>query len=133
MTRYSKVNALLIELLIVLLFFTLSQTIIVQVFADAQQTNHKAEMLNRALSFSQDAAEMLAVSDKPEETLQSLGFYKENGIYRYTVDAHYRLTADIARFTQPAGVLTTVTLCAYRDAEILFTLPAPHYQGVKTQ
>ena len=62
------------------------------------------------LPISASAAEMLAVSDEPEETLQSLGFYEENGVYRYTVDDHYRLTADIARFTQPSGVLATVTL-----------------------
>lgn len=124
-----KSNTLLVELIIVILFFALSQAIVLQVFAKAQQLNRDTEALNRALMQAQDAAEMLAASDSAESALLSLGFtLSENGLY--TVQGKgYSITAQVSAQAQGAGTLTSVELAAYRDGAELFRLPAARYRG----
>ena len=125
-----KNNMLLVELLIVLLFFALSQAIVVQVFARAQQVNHAADLQNRTLSTAQNAAEALAVSEDPAATLQQLGFTVADGAYALAVEGEYTLSASILRAAQPAGMLTTVQIEGQRANETLFTLPACQYREV---
>ncbi len=125
--RDHRGNTLLIEIVIVILFFALSQAIVLQVFARAQQVNHNTELTNHALMRAEDAAETLAVSSDADAALVSLGFVRNGDAYSLTDDEGYRLTATVLRFTQSAGVLTTVELTGYSDDTELFTLPAVRY------
>ena len=125
-----KNNMLLVELLIVLLFFALSQAIVVQVFARAQQVNRAADLLSRTLSTAENTAEVLAVSEDPAKALQQLGFTASGGAYVLPVEGEYALNASILRAAQPAGMLTTVLLEGQRAEETLFTLPACQYREV---
>ena len=132
--KHFKGNTLLIELMIVLLFFALSQAIILQVFASAQQTNRTVSLRNAALMQAQNTAEFLAVATTDAETaLLSLGYTADSDAL-FIADhpsEGYQLTAQISRFTQPSGVLTTVTITARQEGRPLFTLPAVRYQGVR--
>jgi len=130
--RQEKGNALLVELVIVILFFALSQVIVLQAFVKAQQLNHAAEVTSLALLSAEDTAETLAASNDAESTLRSLGYHAVEGQYQTDSKDGYRITADISHFTQPTGVITTVELSAYRDAAKLFTLPAVRYQEANT-
>ncbi|NLI21635.1 MAG: hypothetical protein GX418_08825 [Clostridiales bacterium] len=134
--RNYRGNALLIELVIALLFFALSQAIILRVFADAQTTNADARAMTRALAQAGNVAETLRVSEDAEATLRAFGFQRREderaqaGGYALQSADGYLLTAAITRFSQPAGLLTTVRLSAWRDGAELFSLPAVRYQGV---
>lgn len=130
--RNYKGNTLLIELMVVILFFALSQAIVLRVFARAQSLNHEAQVTNIALMRAEDTAETLAVSTNTEVALQSLGFVSQDGRYELVSPDGYRLTASISRFSQPSGELTTVELHAYRGTAELFAMPAVRYQGVNT-
>jgi hypothetical protein len=125
--RDHRSNTLLIEIVIVILFFALSQAVVLQVFAGAQQLNRDAEILNRALMRAEDAAETLAVSGDADAALTSLGFSSDGDGYALSDSEGYRLTATVSRFSQPAGVLTTVELTGYQGDTELFTLPAVRY------
>jgi len=128
--RDHRSNTLLVEIVIVILFFALAQTVVLQVFARAQQINRNAVILNHALMRAEDAAETLAAGDDAEEALVSLGFAADREAYGLTDEEGYRLAASINRLTQAEGVLTTVELTAYRDDTLLFTLPAVQYREV---
>jgi len=128
--RNYKGNTLLIELMVVILFFALSQAIVLRVFAHAQALNQVAQVTNIALMRAEDTAETLAVSTDTVTALQSLGFSSTGEDYELVSPDGYRLTASIHRFTQPSGELTTVELHAYRGITELFVLPAVRYQGV---
>ncbi|HPS82273.1 MAG TPA: hypothetical protein PLP25_10510 [Candidatus Limiplasma sp.] len=128
--RHEKGNILLVELLIVILFFTLSQVIVLQAFVKAQQLNREAGITNLALLRAEDTAETLAVSDNAEE---SLGFTATDGLFQAESEDGYRITAEITHFTQTTGVLTTVTVKAFRDMTELFALPAVRYREVSAQ
>lgn len=130
--RNSRGNTLLVELTVVLLFFALSQAIVLQVFAKAQQLNRETEAQHQALTQARDVAETLAVSDQAEATLAAMGFApQEGGTLAYAGEG-YRLSAAINRLTQTTGVITTVTLTAWRGDTQLFELPATRYQGGAT-
>lgn len=129
--RNYKGNTLLIELMVVILFFALSQAIVLQVFARAQTLNHEAQVSDYALMRAEDTIETLAASTDTVTALQSLGFAPSGGDYELVSPDGYRLTASIARFTQPSGELITVGLHAYRGTVELFMLPAVRYQGVE--
>lgn len=131
--RYQKGNTLLLELVVVILFFALSQAIVLQVFAKAQTLNREAQVTNLAVMRAEDAAETLAVSDDAEGTLLALGFTATDDGYLCTSGDGYRLVATLSRFTQPSGELTTVEIHAYRGATELFTLPAVRYREVSVQ
>ena len=129
--RSYKGNTLLIELVIGILFFALSQVIILQVFAKAQNINQLSAITNSALAYAQDTAETLAVSADAQQALLTLGYAATADGFETANNGQYRITATVNRLSQPSGLLTTVTLNAYHGTQRLFTLPAVSYQGGK--
>ena len=127
--REHRSNMLLIELAIVLLFFTITQAITLQVFAKAQQLNRNATILNLALAAAENAAEIISVTPDAKSALSQLGFAPGAEGYTLVSPEGFRLTASIERFTQPAGLLTSITLHAHRGDDFLFALPTLMYQG----
>ncbi len=127
--RNHKGNMLLVELTIVLLFFAVSQAIILQVFVKAQEINRDATLRNNALLKIEDTAEMLAASQDAATTLLSLGFVLDEEVYTFHSLDGFQINAALTRLTQPAGVLTSVELAAYQGERMLFSLPALQYRG----
>jgi type II secretory pathway pseudopilin PulG len=125
-------NTLLVELLVVILFFALSQTIVLQVFAKAQQINRESETIHHALTRARDVAETLVVSDDAQATLEELGFTQTDDGSLVAEGDGYSLSAMVTNLTQTTGTLTTVTLAATRDGVEIFSFPATHYKGGKT-
>lgn len=123
-------KALLAELLVAVLFFTLCQVVILQVFTKAEQINRNAQIRNHALMQAENAAETLAVSDDAEQALLALGFAGDGGNYTLIDLEGYRLQAEISYVMQPAGNFTSVELKAYQQEKELFTLPVVCYRGV---
>ena len=127
--KHFKGNTLLMELMIVILFFALSQAIILQVFAKSHQINRDSEVLSHALMHAEDIADTLAVSSSPEEVLINYGFIPSAAGLLVLEDEQYTLAVTINRLTQTAGVLTNVTITGYQGETELFSLPASHYKG----
>ncbi len=125
-------NTLLVELLVVILFFALSQTIVLQVFTKAQQINHESEATHRALTQARDVAETLAVSDDAQAALAQMGFTADASGLLVAQGDGYRLTATVSSLTQTTGSITTVTLTAIQHGAEVFTFPATRYKGGKT-
>ena len=122
-----KGNMLLIELVIVILFFALSQFVIVQVFAETQQRNLNTNRLNQSIVFVENIIERLCNERDPEEILLKANFIKENGIYIHTllVDVMYRAKVSIEK--QTSGELVSVELSAIQGDNILYTIPSVQY------
>jgi len=128
-----KGNMLLIELVIVILFFSLSQVVLVQVFAAAQRKAVDCERLNDALLEMQDLAEQLTGSTDPEAVLTQAGFVAEGRIYTLHTDVGIGYSAALSRLNQPAGQLVMVQLTARQAEKELFSLPAIHYIEMEAQ
>ena len=118
---------LLIELVIVIIFFSLSQVVLVQVFAGAQSKTKDSERLNFAMLSMQDIAEQLSNEQDPDSLLRGLGFSGENGQYVYSTDRGVDLFADVQRVSHDYGQMLTVELRARQGEKELFVFPSVRY------
>ncbi len=121
-----KGNMLLIELVIVILFFSLSQVVIVQVFAQAQRRTLENSRMNSALMRAQSMLEYMTGVQNPEKTLEGMGLKGENGVYTMEGDG-YQLEASVRHLSQPAGELVTVDFTARQDDKEMFAIPSVQY------
>lgn len=124
-----KSSALLMELLIVILFFMIASMILIRVFAAARLQSEKAEMITDSLSEAQNVADRLYVSEEPEILLESLGFSSQNGVW-VRDSGKYRMEALIAEERDEAGIFRRQEVRVISEDEMLFSLPCSRRQEV---
>ncbi len=126
MKETNRANTLLLELLLVILFFMLASTAIVEVFAGARQKSLRSRAENGALLLAQNLSEDLYAAEDPRARLAEAGFTAE-GENWLLAEEEYSLKAEIREEKTEAGLLRTVLLTAERNGETLFALPSPKY------
>ncbi len=132
MKSRNQSNALLIELLIVVLFFALSGTVLLQVFTASSTQSQRASVINEALVAAQNVAERLCAvgteEEKAVEALTDMGFQQDgdSGWEQNRDDYCLRVTMDMEK--RDAGQMLQATIEASRGEEILFALPAARYE-----
>lgn len=122
-----KGNTLLIELIIVLLFFALSQTVVVSMFAAAHEKAERSSILSSALVYTEGVAERLSIEESPDTALTDMGFAGGDGIYVYANSEGYDVTVTVDREDKPAGEMLCITVTASKDGEELVSLPVQQY------
>ena len=130
-TRNQK-NALLVELLIVVLFFMLAATVLVQVFAASGNLGQRGGAINEALVAAQNAADRLSVAGLSEEeaaeTLRAMDFTPD-GEAAWRLDREeYSLLVTMETTDRAAGRMRTATVTAGRGEEVLFALTSACYE-----
>ena len=124
-----KSSALLMELLIVILFFMIASMILIRVFAAARLQSEKAEMITDSLSEAQNVADRLYVSEEPEILLESLGFSSQDGVW-VRDSGKYRMEALIAEERDETGIFRRQEVRVISEDEMLFSLPCSRRQEV---
>lgn len=127
--RNSRGNMLLIELMIVLLFFSLAQVTVVQVFAAAHQQAMSSRATHTALTIAQDMAERMHGANDPAQVLMDSGFVLADDTYVLEKDRGFVLQVKLSQLSQPAGVLRTAVFTAVNGEKTLFTFPGVSYEG----
>lgn len=121
-----RANALLVELLLVILFFMLGSTTLVEIFADAKHKSLQARAMNFAIMESENISDDLYGADDPDKVLQDLGFTKENDSWILT-QKEYTLTVTQQDEETENGVLRKFTIDGKGDGKDLFSLPSTRY------
>lgn len=132
MNSKRKPNAMLIELVIVILFFSISAGIILQLFVAAHDRSRQSAMDNEMTLVAEDIAERFAVS-----TLDADAFFLSGG-WAGEADAYTRtLTLESGREVQlsvtgaqqetQAGTLDVFALVAYDGDREIMNLPVSRY------
>lgn len=121
-----RANALLVELLLVILFFMLSATTIVELFAGAKHKTVQARATSEAIMEAQNIADDLYGADDPDAVLKELGFSEGDGIWTLE-ETEYTLTVLQKEEETEAGILHTFTVSATGDGKDLFSLPSTRY------
>ena len=124
MKNHSHSNALLVELLIVVLFFMLASTVLLQLFTTARTQSQRAEDLSEATLLAQNLAESCQAGD-------SLAGFPVSSDGRISFPGS-SLTASVESTSQPtdAGILTYTTIAIYAGDDLIYTLPSAHYEEV---
>ena len=148
-------NVLLVEILIAVLFFMLSATVLVQVFATAHNMTRRSGVETLALAEAQNIAETLYAADDMDAALEDMGFVKSHGAWSrgYKGNLHgvgevgdtegtelYSIYVSGSSESTDGGELWTGSVSAFysmRDPdsahpedEELFSLPLAHYKEV---
>ena len=127
MKSANRSNALLVELLIVVLFFMLSSTVLLQVFSTARNQSTLSEKLISASNAAQSAADRLYAAKDAEMLLSEMGWTLEEDLWRLPGDA-FDLTVSISREQQPFGELLRYQVRAVSGGQTLVELPGARYQ-----
>ena len=130
MKSTNRSNALLVELLIVVMFFMLSSTVLLQVFSTARNQSRRAELMTQALTTTQNVADELYIASDMESKLADLGFEKgEAGWISSSEEYDILVTGDENEGKQ--GEVLHFQVQAVLDNEPLLTLPVARYQEVR--
>ena len=118
MVKHNRQNTLLMEILIVVLFFALCSTVILNVFVGAHNQSERAGAQADALIAAQSLADRLYAADERKDALRQSGFAEdEDGAWHL----HCGATAC------PAGTMETAQVTARRQEKTLFSLPSARY------
>ena len=126
MKEGSRANALLVELLLVIFFFMLGATVLVELFAGAKHKTLQARAINTAVMEAENIADDIYGADDPDKVLQDLGFVKENDSWILT-EKEYTLTITQKDEETENGVLRIFTIDGKGDGKDLFSLPSTRY------
>ncbi len=132
MKQNGRVNSLLVELIIVVLFFMLASTTLMQIFGAAKQNSNRAGACTQAMMQAQNMAEMLYAAPSVEDKLTGWGFVLTDGQWRMDCGS-YVMIADYAQEPTAAGTLLRTTLSPQYQGETLFTLPVVRYVAGEVQ
>lgn len=121
-----RANTLLVELLIVILFFMLAATTIVELYATARQKSRTATTRTNAIMVAQNMADELYLTDDPEAVLKNYeltvgeaGWTGERDGYQISVTSE-----DVAK---TGGTLRKMEISVIADEKVLFALPCDKY------
>ena len=128
MKRENKTNALLVELLIVILFFMLGAAILIQVFHKSHQLEKNAQASAQALVDAQNVAETLYAMNGDTEYLQEEGFvYSAEGDVWLKPAEGYQLRVTMVDTALVKGSILEMRVEAVVDDEVLLSLPCSKY------
>ena len=138
MGNRNRSNVLLVEILIAVLFFMLSATVVVQVFVTARNLTVKAGVETRALAEAQNVAEALCAAPDPEGALEAMEFKNSHGAWTRAY-GDYTLYVECGEQPTDAGVMWQGDVRAFYslrrvdqarpEDEELFSLPCARYKG----
>lgn len=126
----NRSNALLVELMIVVLFFMLSSTVLLQVFSVSRSQSVRAGVISQALNEAQSVADRLYNAQDPAErnaVLKEMGFDFDAAGDSFLAREGYRLTVNSNTEDREGGLMHLHTVYAYQEDELLFTLPVARY------
>ncbi len=123
----NRSNALLVELLIVVMFFMLSSTVLLQVFSTSRTQSAMSGKLTEAVNEAQNMADRLYAAEDAESLLTEMGCAKEEGQWRLSGE-HFDLTVALDLEQRPFGELLRYRVKAVSEGETLVDLPAARYR-----
>ena len=119
-------NSLLVEIIIAVLFFALSATVILDVFATAYRQSAYAAACNAATAEAQNFAERIYINEDAEALLRQEGFVEEGGAWRRNGDG-FTLEIQLGGQVAGAGELREATIRATQGERELISLPCVRY------
>ena len=137
MRNRNRSNVLLVEILIAVLFFMLSATVLVQVFVTARNLTIRAGVETQALAEAQNVAEAMSAADSPEEMLGGMGFGSAHGAWTRDY-GEFTLYVELNESATGAGTMAEGNVRAFynlrnveqarQEGEELFALPFARYR-----
>ncbi len=137
----SHINSFFIEIILVLLFFSLSCAILIQVFSKSFKQNTEAELINSTVMKGQYISEVFSSCGDAQKTLTSVfgksSFTKTTGDKtQLTLNKNwnisdnnitYTVVINSSKKTTNSGTLTTAVIDIYHKDKLIFSKNASSY------
>lgn len=131
MALHKRNNVVLLELIIVLLFFAISTTIILQVFVHAYQRSNESSRISEAIISAEDWAERISISGDPEGMLVDAGWTKTDEGYVMYFANELTIEISMEKSQGDAGMFLDMTIEVYNESPaerpLLVALPLKRY------
>ena len=127
MKTRNRSNALLLELLIVILVFMLASTLVMRIFAKAHALENQSRLTASVLAEAQGHADRLYAAADPEQALRKMGYVQRESDWVYQGD-NYTTAVTLS----DGGHGLTRQELTVRDGagEVLLTLPCSRWREV---
>ena len=125
----NRSNALLVELMIVVMFFMLTTSVLLEVFAKARQLSDRSEYITDSLVKAQNFADRLYAAEDAETLLSEIGFTRQDNNWILT-DGSVQFEAILSEEKTEAGVFRRQEIRAIADGVQLFALPCSRWEGL---
>ncbi len=124
-------NLFFAEMIIALLFFSISGAVILRVFASADMKSRESARLERVIVFAQSFAEAYSecgsVSESAQTVLGYTGEENTDGTVFSLEDGSVNMRASEKRKAAGAGELSTLTMTFTADGEEIYSLSCSAY------
>lgn len=141
MRNRNRTNVLLVEILIAVLFFMLSATVLVRVFVTARNMTVRSGVETRALAQAQNVADALYAAESPEDALAEMEFGNSHGAWTKSY-GDFTIYVELSGASTGAGEMQQGSVRAFytlrnadkarQEDEELFSLPVARYKGGKS-
>ena len=139
-SKHNRTNVLLVEILIAVLFFMLSATVLVRVFVTAHNLTVRSGVETIALSDAQNVAEAIYAAEDVDDCLREMEFALSHGVWtREAEDGTYTILVEGRETPAEAGSLWDGKVRAFynarnadavrQESEELFALDCRRYKG----
>lgn len=120
-------NALLVELMIVVMFFMLTTSVLLEIFAKSHQMSSRAELITESLVTAQNMADRLYSAEDPEALLAEMGFTRSED--RWSLPTENALFEVVSTpETGEAGTFRRQEVRVITDGEQLYALPCSRWE-----
>lgn len=119
-------SALLVEIIIAVLFFSLSAAVILEAFAVSYKQSNHAATCDAALAEAQNISELMYASDDLESLLEAEGFERSDVAWTHAYD-DFVLGVEFSYDNTAAGRMLRGRIVSMRDDETLLELPLARY------
>lgn len=126
MGRSNQLNTLLVEIMIAVLFFALSSTIVLETFVVTHNQSRMAGIYDEVLMKAQNLADRIYASEDPAEMLRQEGFEQDDQGWKYT-DQYYVVNISTEREYLTGGYFVDARINVFHNDEMLISLPCSRY------
>lgn len=126
MDRNNHLSTLLVEILIAVLFFALSATVLLEMFVASRSQSAYAGLCGEALCAAQNLADEVYAAEDAQAMLSQAGFAQQDGVFTLE-NGEYTLAVTFGERQTKAGALREAEVCALRGDETLIRLPCSRY------
>lgn len=126
MDRNNHLSTLLVEILIAVLFFALSGTVLLEMFVASRSQSAYAGLCSQALCEAQNLADVLYAADDAQALLEQEGFAQAKGVYTQE-KGDLTLAVTLRERRMQAGTLREAEVLALSGDEMLVRLPCSRY------
>lgn len=124
--KSNRMNTLLLEIMMAVLFFALSAVVILEVFVSGYSLNEKAGVTGAAANSARNLSQQICAADDFAALLVQEGFYNENGSWHKNC-GEYALLVKTGSETYAVGSMQTAQIAAVYNEEVLVSLPCARY------